>query len=100
MKAIVEHTPEEYQALCDKEAALRKALEGHAYADLFTYRKQYGYANYVFSGTYTPKLVELLGHVPDSDEIIMLVDGGFNNFGAICCVNTRECTFNGRVNID
>lgn len=100
MKAITDHTKEEYEALRSKEAALHKALEGHLYSDLITYRKQYGYAMYMFSGTYTSKLVELLGRHPDGDEIIMLVDGGFSNFGAVCCVKPEHKWFSGHVNVD
>ena len=89
MKAIVEYTKEEAEA----------TSKGIPKSELFdNYSRTSGYAHYKFSGDITDKLVEVLGHEPSPDEIIMLVDSGFSHFGASCSINSRH--FSGRVNID
>lgn len=101
MKAIVEYTNEEHAKMSRKYAELMKAIEGHSRDELikdFTCRT--GYAHYKFSGEYTELFTELLGRAPESDEIIMLIDCGFNHFGATCNVNHDTRHFAGRVNTD
>ena len=98
MRAIVEHTPEQYKELLDKFNKLKEATKGVALTDLITKSITRGYAHYRYYGEYTDKLVELLGREPDSDEIIMLVDDGFSHFGATCRITGKR--FEGRVNTD
>lgn len=99
MKAIVEYTKEEAEIMSKKWNELRDKTKGIPKAELFdNYSRTSGYAHYKFSGDITDKLVEVLGHEPSPDEIIMLVDSGFSHFGASCSINGRH--FSGRVNID
>ena len=99
MKAITAYTNEEAEAMSKKWHELRDKTKVIPRAELFdNYSKTSGYAHYKFSGDVTDKLVEVLGHEPSPDEIIMLVDGGFSHFGASCSINGRH--FSGRVNID
>ena len=99
MKAIVEYTKEEAEATSKKWKELRDKTKVIPRAELFdNYSRTSGYAHYKFSGDITDKLIEVLGHEPSPDEIIMLVDNGFSHFGASCSINGRH--FSGRVNID
>lgn len=99
MKAIVEYTKEEAEAMSKKWNELRDKTKDIPKTELFdNYSRTSGYAHYKFSGDITDKLVEVLGHEPSPDEIIMLVDSGFSHFGASCSINGRH--FGGRVNID
>lgn len=99
MKAIVEYTKEEAEAMTKKWYELRDKTKDIPRAEWFdNYTRTSGYAHYKFSGDITDKLVEALGHEPSPDEIIMLVDSGFSHFGASCSINGRH--FSGRVNID
>ena len=99
MKAIVDYTNEEAEAMSKKWNELRDKTKVITRAELFdNYSITSGYAHYKFSGDITDKLVEVLGHEPSPDEIIMLVDSGFSHFGASCSINGRH--FSGRVNID
>ena len=99
MKAIVDYTNEEAEAMSKKWNELRDKTKVIPRAELFdNYSITSGYAHYKFSGDITDKLVEVLGHEPSPDEIIMLVDGGFSHFGASCTINGKH--FGGRVNID
>lgn len=98
MKAICELTTLERDALSKKYKALRVKTEGVSKRKLLDFSKKQGYAHYTFSGYVTDELIDLLGRMPDTDEIIMLVDGGFSHFGATCTLNGRR--FSGRVNID
>lgn len=100
MKAIVEYTPEEYSKMYEKFMALQHVTAGYKRSDLLTYTRTSGYAHYKFKGTYTQKLVELLGHHPTEDEIIMLVDGGYSHFGAGCSIDKKNMAFSGHVNTD
>lgn len=100
MKAIVELTDDEYVALRNKWQALQGAIDGVPHQELITYTKRYSYGKYTYTGRYTDKLVELLGHHPDEDEIIMLVDSGYSHFGAHCCITDEAKTFQGHVYID
>lgn len=99
MKAIVEYTKEEAEIMSKKWKELRDKTKDIPRAELLiNYTKTRGYAHYKFSGDITDKLVEVLGHEPSPDEIIMLVDNGFSHFGASCSIKGRH--FSGRVNID
>ena len=99
MKAIVEYTKEEAEAMSKKWNELRDKTKGIPKAELFNnYSRTSGYAHYKFSGDITDKLVEALGHEPSPDEIIMLVDDGFSHFGANCSISGRH--FSGRVCTD
>lgn len=100
MKAITDYTKEEYDQIYEKMSRLHEAIKGHMVSDLLSYKKTYKYAKYTFSGTYNDKLVELLGHHPDEEEIILLVDSGYSHFGASCTIDTRTKTFSGHVYID
>lgn len=100
MKAITAYTPDEYDKMREKLKALSEAVKGLKRDELFTYTKRRGYAKYDFWGNYTDKLVEALGHHPTADEIIMLIDGGFNHFGASCSLNPGQKCFSGYVYID
>jgi len=100
MKAIVAYTEKEYAKMLKKYNNLRDAVKDIDSRELYAYSRQSGYAHYKFQGTYTDKLVEALGHAPDSDEIIMLIDHGFSHFGASCTVDTVHKSFSGRVNVD
>lgn len=99
MKAIVECSDREVTSLSDAYVRLHEKVSGTTRADWFkNYTERSGYAHYDFSGTYTDKRVELLGREPSENEIIMLVDGSFSNFGAQCTITGRH--FTGRVNAD
>lgn len=100
MKAITNYTTEEYASMCAKYSKLREAIKDIDLRELYSYIRQNGYAHYRFNGNYTERLVEALGHHPDSEEIIMLIDHGFSHFGANCTVNAERKSFSGRVNID
>ena len=99
MKAIVDYTNEEAEAMSKKWNELRDKTKVIPRAELFdNYSITSGYAHYKFSGDITDKLVEALGHEPSPDEIIMLVDDGFSHFGANCSISGRH--FSGRVCTD
>ncbi len=99
MKAIVDYTKEEAEAMSKKWNEIWDKTKVIPRAELFdNYSRTSGYAHYKFSGDITDKLVEVLGHEPSPDEISMLVDSGFSHFGARCSINGRH--FSGRVNID
>lgn len=99
MKAVINYTEEECQVMRERLIELREAVKGTNSRDWFeNYTKSWGYAHYEFSGDITDRLVEMLGHEPTSDEIIMLVDDGFSHFGASCRIRGRH--FNGHVNTD
>ena len=101
MKAIVEYTYEEHAAMSRKYAEMMKAIEGHSRDELIKdFACRHGYAHYKFSGAYTELFATLLGHEPEPDEIIMLIDCGFNHFGATCNINHATHHFAGRVNTD
>ena len=100
MRSICEYTENEYQAMSEKRRALLQALNsvsGSVFDELWRTR---GYAHYKFKGKYSDRLVEALGRHPDTDEIIMLVDGGFSHFGASCTIDIASQRFHGRVNTD
>ena len=99
MKAIIEYTNEEAEVMSNKWKELRDKTKGIPRAELFSnYTRISGPAHYNFSGDIMDKLIEVLGHEPSPDEIIMIVDSGFCNFGACCSIHNRH--FSGRVNID
>lgn len=99
MKAITEYTVQEAADQSVKCKELLKKVEDTTRSDWFEdFRQQSGYAHYKFSGRVSDKLVELLGHEPTGDELIMLVDSGYSHFGASCSVSNRN--FSGRVNTD
>lgn len=100
MKAIVELTKEEYQALAQVTYDLRETLLRVPFEDLFEELSMIrGYANYKFQGKVSQVLLDKLGRKPTVDEIIILVDGGFSHFGAVCSY-IDELTFKGRVDTD
>lgn len=100
MKAIVELKIEEYQALLQASRYLRETLVGVPFKDLFEDLSiTRGYGNYKFQGKVSQVLIDKLGRKPTVDEIIILVDGGFSHFGAVCGY-IGELTFNGRVDTD
>lgn len=99
MKAIVEHTPEEYKRLSELAEKTFSAIDGIRKSELFdNYKETRGYAHYKFSGNYTNLLVEKLGHRPTSEELIIIIDSGFSHFGASCHIVGNY--FEGRVNVD
>lgn len=99
MKAILNYTNEEAEAMRKKTAHILSSVNGVPKNELFQdYRRDVGYAHYSFSGNYTPKLVELLGHEPSPEEIIIIIDGGFSHFGASCSISGTH--FSGRLNTD
>lgn len=100
MEAITSISKERHEYLSALTKNLREKTEGTSkYKDWFEdYKQTSGYAHYKFSGKVSDKLVELLGHEPTSEEIILLVDDGFSHFGASCSMNGRS--FSGRVNTD
>lgn len=101
MKAICELTTPEHDALSNKYKVLLEKTKGVSKSELFElFTKKPGYAHYVFDGYVSNKLIDLLGRMPDEDEIIMLVDGGFSHFGARCRFDTGRRHFHGRVNTD
>lgn len=99
MKTIFDYTEEEAKAMRKKAAHILSSVSGVPTNELFQdYRKDVGYAHYSFSGNYTPKLVELLGHEPSPEEIIIIVNGGFSHFVASCSIaGTHFC---GRLSVD
>lgn len=99
MKAITAYTNKEAKDMAKKWHELRDKTSSIPKKEWFdNYTRTSGYAHYKFSGDITDRLVEVLGHEPSPDEIIMLVDGGFSHFGASCSIKGRH--FSGRVNID
>ena len=100
MKAIVNYTDSEYARQLDAYTELREKVKGIHKADMFCdFTRCVGYAHYTFSGRCTAALVERLGRLPTSDEVIMLVDNGFSHFGASCTIDSNG-DFHGRVNTD
>lgn len=101
MKAIVDLTHDEHDAMVDKYDQLVRAIGSVPRGDLFEgLTRCSGYAHYRFKGKYTERLVRLLGRQPSDDEIIMLIDHGFSHFGATCSINHETREFYGRVNTD
>lgn len=99
MKAITEYTDKEIDEMSKKLHELRDKTKDVPRTELFeNFSKKSGYAHYTFSGDVTDKLIEVLGCMPSTNEIIMLVDSGFSHFGASCSINGRH--FVGWVNID
>lgn len=97
MKSIRDLNNGEYVKLRDKSITLYERTKGYKLSDLITYKKTYHGTHYSFTGRYSNRLVGLLGHHPDADEIVILVDDGFGHGGASCRVNNTLKTFNGRV---
>ena len=100
MKAITEYTEAEYARMIEKCNHLHDCIKGVPRNELITVETKRGYAHYTFHGSYTDKLVERLGKIPDAEELIMLVDNGFSHFGASIYVDHGHKIFSGRVNID
>lgn len=99
MKSITDYTDEEVEEMVKKKATLFKSIAGHSTSDLFTnFIKRYGYANYTFSGYIADLLIEKLGRMPTTEEILLIVDNGFSHFGATCIITDRY--FSGKVYID
>jgi hypothetical protein len=48
-------------------------------------------------GQYTQDLVDSLNREPTEEELIMIVDGGFNHFGAECDIDVQSRSFKGYV---
>ena len=94
MKAVIAMNNSEvahYGAIAQRVMPLRYMLE---------VRKIPGYAHYDFFGSYTEELIKELGRHPTANEIILMVDGGLNHFGASCSIVEEEMRFNGSVNTD
>ena len=68
-------------------SALMAVLDGKDRFELYSVRYSYGQSVKRFEGDYTAALVEALGRDPTTDELIMLVDNGYFNFGAYCVRN-------------
>ena len=98
MKAVIELTPQECDMLSQIYNDLRSKTGKTAFNELIKLSRNYGYAHYDFSGEIQQTLIDLLGRMPTSDEIIMLVDDGFSHFGASCSIHDRK--FSGRINTD
>lgn len=100
MKAVCDLTTEEYKQYRDLQANLREKLGFNfsCYEQFKDFRRISDYAHYDFYGTVTQELIDKLGHMPTAEEVIILVDGGFNHFGAMCAFNGKN--FRGYVNID
>lgn len=100
MKSITEYTPEEKKEMSEKLQKLRAALKDTPVKELFEdYNRHINYAHYTFSGKISNKLIQLLGRMPTTDEIIMIADGGFHHFGATCSI-FPDRSFSGKINID
>lgn len=100
MKAVCDLTTEEYERYRTLQANLRKKLGSNfnCYEQFKDFRRISGCAHYDFYGAVSQELIDKLGRRHTADEIIILVDDGFNHFGAACFFNGRK--FSGYVNID
>lgn len=99
MEAVTSLTPEKLEECRAAYKKLREAVAGTTSKDWFiNFDRKSGYAHYRFSGYVSEALVAMLGREPTADEIIMLVDSGFNHFGASCSIFNRR--FNGSVYTD
>lgn len=99
MKPILELTKAEHESLRATYNRLKAYTKGLPKSDWFVdLKRRSGYASYSFSGEVSDSLLGRLGRMPTADEIIMLVDGGFSNFGAECAISGRR--FAGKVYID
>ena len=98
MKAIDLYPDAETIQMHATYKTLMAKLTGKTRQDLFVdYVQKTGYAHYTFKGTVSQELIDLLGRMPTTDEIILIVDG-YSHFGATCSFNGLN--FEGRVNTD
>lgn len=86
----------EFGEMAKKREAWLDAFKDVAPRDLIAVARIYNGDGYTFYGTYRPALVDILGRHPDSDEIIMHVEGGVNE-GAVCTVCEDYLSFRGCV---
>ena len=98
MKAIIALTQEKHKEYSDIQTNLYNRIQGHSLDELLQFNRRTGDAHYRFEGSFTDKLVELLGRTPTPEEIIILVDGGFSHFGADCHISGHN--FSGKLNTD
>lgn len=99
MKAITSLNKDEMEKYDKIFSELWKSIKDIR-KDLYKcYTKTNGYAHYTFSGKVPQNLIDALGRMPTSEEIIMIVDTGFSHFGASCSIRP-DGSFSGRVNTD
>lgn len=99
MEAVTELSAKREAHLSALTKTIREKTKGYRHTELFNdFQKISGYAHYKFTGEITDKLIELLGHEPTSEEVILIVDDGYSHFGASCSIYGRH--FGGRVNTD
>jgi len=94
IKSITDYNKEEMDMQREVWSDLKDKIDKCG-SDLIDYKKYPRYGRYTFEGEYTDKLVEVIGHEPTPDEIIMIVDCGFTHFGAKCYIADHR--FNGEV---
>ena len=100
MKASYERTAEEQKRLRNKQSSVLSAISNVPRMDLFTdFQRSWATdsLSYQFRGTYSMRLVDLLGHRPDAEELIIIVNGSIMHSGATCIISDNA--FRGRVNI-
>lgn len=100
MKASYERTAEEQKLLRIKQTNVLHAISGVPKMELFTEFERCWAADnlsYQFRGSYSPRLVELLGRRPDAEELIIIVNGSIMHAGASCII--ADNAFRGRVNV-
>lgn len=99
MKAVVELSKEEYQKLSVIRENIIGKIKGLSHEDMWDeYEKKYGYAHYKFTVKPSEKMIAAIGREPTTDEMIIIVDGGFSHFGASC--SEYKGTYTGQVNTD
>ena len=99
MRSVCFRTIKEETQLRENVKSIRTLTNGMSKDDLFDGLQIFrGYNEYGFVGMVSNKLTTLLGRCPTADEIVILIDGGANNFGAECNVSGGH--FNGTIYTD
>lgn len=99
MKAVVELTKQERESLAKVRDHIFSLIKDIPYQEKWDINERTsGYAHYKFKVKPSQKMIDAIGRMPTTSEIIMIVDGGFCHFGASC----GECNgvYSGRVNTD
>lgn len=98
MKSRLRLSKEEYEQYVESWNRLREIIQtcGNKHK-LAPHIKNSHPFFYYFVGQYTQDLVDSLNREPTEEELIMIVDGGFNHFGAECGIDVQSRRFKGYV---
>lgn len=99
MKAVTELNEEETEKQVIERDNILSLIKDVTYEERWEIKEiNVGYAHYNFKVKPSQKMLDAIGRKPTTNEMIMIVDGGFSHFGASCTESNGIYT--GRVNTD